>query len=90
MLTLSKVTGIVNIAAAVQSVSVRLRAIGRHRRACRLIRLGALPLRSNEAPRIVATTRRLNHEVGYSPSRPLLESLAETYAWWRCRATSVA
>jgi nucleoside-diphosphate-sugar epimerase len=54
-----------------------------------LIRIGALPLRANEAPRIVATTRRLNHEVGYSPSRPLPESLTETYAWWRCRTTCV-
>jgi nucleoside-diphosphate-sugar epimerase len=91
MLTLSKVTGGVNIgsgrAVRVADIAGQLADIAGR---ADLIRHGALPGRSNEAPRIVATTRRLNHEVGYSPSRPLLESLAETYAWWRCRTASVA
>lgn len=91
ILTLSQVTGSVNIgsgrAVRVAEIAGLLADIAGR---ADLIRHGAPPGRSNEAPRIVAATRRLNHEIGYSPSRPLLEGLAETYAWWRCQTTSAA
>lgn len=83
-LVLSETTGAVNIASgegvSVASIAERLGAIaGRSD----LIRVGALPDRPDEPPRIVADVRRLRDEVGFRPSRTLDEGLAETYAWWR-------
>jgi nucleoside-diphosphate-sugar epimerase len=91
MLTLSDVAGAVNIgsgrAVSVGEIADHLADIaGRGG----LIRRGDLPDRPDEAPRIVAATRRLNAEVGYPPPRPLRENLADAYDWWLNRAKSVA
>jgi len=47
-----------------------------------LVRLGAAPPR-DEAPRIVADTRRLRTEVDWRPSHTLEEGLERTLSWWR-------
>ncbi len=91
MLTLSDVTGTVNVgsgrAVSIGAVADQLAEIaGRSD----LIRRGTLPDRPDEAPRIVAATRRLNTEVGYPAPRPLRDSLAEAYNWWQDQAKSVA
>jgi nucleoside-diphosphate-sugar epimerase len=89
-LTLSNVTGTVNIgsgrAVSIDEIANHLSEIaGRSD----LIQRGALPDRPNEAPRIVAATRRLTTEVGYSPSRPLREGLVDAYNWWLDRTKGV-
>jgi len=91
MLTLSDVTGTVNVgsgrAVSIGAIADQLAEIaGRSD----LIRRGTLPDRPDEAPRIVAATRRLNTEVGYPAPRPLRDSLAEAYNWWQDQAKSVA
>jgi nucleoside-diphosphate-sugar epimerase len=47
-----------------------------------LVRLGALPLRSDDAPSLVAGTERLNREVGFVPSIPLGEGIRRTIDYW--------
>ncbi len=90
MLTLSDVTGTVNVgsgrAVSIGAIADHLADIVGRRD---LIRLGTVPDRPDEAPRIVAATRRLNTEVGYPPPRPLRDSLAEVYNWWQHQAKSV-
>jgi nucleoside-diphosphate-sugar epimerase len=83
-LALSDVAGAVNIASgegvSIASIAERLGGIaGRPD----LIRIGALPDREGEPPRIVADVRRLRDEVGFRPSLTLQEGLADTYSWWR-------
>jgi nucleoside-diphosphate-sugar epimerase len=91
MLTLSDVTGTVNVASGravtIGEIASHLADIAGR---ADLIRLGALPDRSNEAPRIVAATRRLKTEVGYSPPLSLRERLVEAYNWWLSRTKSAA
>jgi len=48
-----------------------------------LVQLGALPTPPSEPPVLVAGTRRLFGEVGWRPSVPLAQGLAETVNWWR-------
>jgi nucleoside-diphosphate-sugar epimerase len=48
-----------------------------------LVELGALPTPATEPPVLVAGTRRLFDEVGWRPSVPLVEGLADSVAWWR-------
>lgn len=48
-----------------------------------LVEFGALPTPSSEPPVLVAGTRRLFGEVGWRPSIPLAEGLADSVAWWR-------
>ena len=50
-----------------------------------LVRLGALPSRPNEPPRLVADTKRLANEVGWRPRYSLREGLEKTIEWWEAR-----
>lgn len=50
-----------------------------------LVRMGTYPTPENEAPVILGDARRLNNEVGWTPSMNLEEGLAHTLAWWRER-----
>jgi nucleoside-diphosphate-sugar epimerase len=50
-----------------------------------LIRFGELPDRPGEPPLIVADTRRLVDEVGWSAHHTLHSGIADTVAWWRER-----
>lgn len=51
-----------------------------------LLRIGALPMRPDEPPRLVADVRRLRDEVGFRPQFALDDGLADAVAWWRDRA----
>jgi nucleoside-diphosphate-sugar epimerase len=48
-----------------------------------LLRMGALPSRPDDPPRLVADTTRLAEQVGWRPTLPLREALRRTYEWWR-------
>lgn len=83
-LVAGEVTGAVNIASGepvtVADIVTRLAALaGRPD----LVRLGALPDRPGEPPRITADVRRLRQEVGAPAPRPLDQGLAEALAYWR-------
>ncbi|MCK1737081.1 NAD(P)-dependent oxidoreductase [Bradyrhizobium sp. 138] len=82
-LVLSDVTGEINIGSghgiSVAEVAHSLESIaGRPG----LLQRGVLPDRTSEQPRLVANTKRLNKEVGFTLSRPLRDRLAETYRMW--------
>ncbi len=83
-LALSKVSGTVNVASG-QAVTIADIATTLGALAGRpdLIRLGALPDRKDEPPRIVADARRLRAEVGFYSRIALREGLADTLSWWR-------
>jgi nucleoside-diphosphate-sugar epimerase len=53
-----------------------------------LLRLGALPARPDDPPRLVADVTRLSDEVGWRAPTGLEEGIARTVAWWRDRARS--
>ena len=78
----STVTGPVNIASG-DAVEIRTvaRTLGRLSGRPDLIGVGDLPAGDNEAPRVVADTRRLRREVGWRPSFDLERGLAATLAW---------
>lgn len=82
-LALSDVEGAVNIGTG-EGVSVADVASMMGELAGRpdLVRLGALPDRPGEPPRIVAATDRLRHEVGYGGSRPLESGLRDVLSFW--------
>ncbi len=88
-LALSDIKGAINIGSG-EGVSIAsiARRLGRIAGRPDLIRIGALPNRAGEPPRIVADVHRLRDEVGFRPSRSLDEGLAETYAWWRRQSGS--
>lgn len=48
-----------------------------------LVELGALPTPANDPPLLVADTRRLRQEVGWSPQFHLETGLEQTVQWWR-------
>ena len=48
-----------------------------------LVRLGALPTRSTDAPLVLADTTRLRAEVGWEPASAWLSGIDRTIAWWR-------
>ncbi len=48
-----------------------------------LVRLGALPARAGEPPLLVADTRRLREEVGWSPTYDLEHGIRQTIEWWQ-------
>jgi nucleoside-diphosphate-sugar epimerase len=82
-LTLSSATGPVNIAAG-QAVTVAdvAKTLGRLAGRPDLVRLGALPDRAGEPPRIVADVSRLRHEVSFQPARSLETGLADALSFW--------
>lgn len=53
-----------------------------------LLRLGALPDRVDDPPRLIADVTRLTDEVGWHPRKGLEEGIARTVAWWRDRSPS--
>jgi len=67
-----------------EAVALRTLLEGLERLAGRqgLVRFGEAPHRS-EPPRIVADSRRLRDELGWTPGNTLDEGLERTLAWWR-------
>jgi nucleoside-diphosphate-sugar epimerase len=82
----SDVTGPVNVGSG-EPLPVRrlLSTIGEAVGAPDLIRFGERPERPGEPPLIVADTRRLVDEVGWSAHHTLRSGIADTVAWWRER-----
>jgi nucleoside-diphosphate-sugar epimerase len=50
-----------------------------------LLRLGALPARPGDPPRLVAKVDRLANEVGWRPARSLEQGVRSAVEWWRTR-----
>lgn len=50
-----------------------------------LVRLGSLAVPKDDPPILLANTRRLREEVGWTPRYSLREGMAETVDWWRKR-----
>ncbi len=81
------VTGAVNVASG-EPTTVRevvdevARAAGRPE----LLRVGAVPMRPDDPPLLVADVRRLRDEVGWAPSRTLRAGIEETVSWWKEQA----
>jgi len=48
-----------------------------------LVRLGALEVKEDDPPLLLASTRRLKEEVGWQPQYSLKQGLQETIAWWK-------
>jgi nucleoside-diphosphate-sugar epimerase len=85
--TLSKLTGPVNIASGVATqIADVARKLGEISGQPNLINIGALPDRPDEPKRIVANTKRLRDEAGFSSARSLDEGLRDAYAYWRSRS----
>ena len=82
----SDVNGPVNIASG-QGISVRtlVSEVGVTLGRPDLIRFGEVDLREGEPAALVADTRRLNDEVGWSPSVEIATGIEQTVAWWRER-----
>jgi nucleoside-diphosphate-sugar epimerase len=81
--TLSKLTGAVNIASGIGTpVADVARKLGEISGQPNLVKIGALPDRPDEPKRIVANTKRLRDEAGFSPMRSLDEGLRDAYAYW--------
>lgn len=80
----SEVEGAVNIASG-RTVALAdvIKEIGDQIGRQDLIRLGAIDAPAGEPRVIVADTKRLNNEIGWSPRRDLETGLTETIAWWR-------
>ncbi len=82
----SPVEGAVNIASGDGVAIARVLAlIGEEAGRPDLLRVGALPRRAGEPPRLVADTLRLRTEVGFTPALSLQDGIADTVAWWRAR-----
>ena len=86
----SDVTGAVNIGSG-QGVAVKDVALKIAQRLGRpdLLQLGAIPLRKDDPPSLVADIRRLTDEVGFVP-RTIDEGLNSVIAWWRVQLASSA
>ncbi len=87
---LSEMTGPINIAsgrgAAIRDIAETLaRLAGRPD----LLRIGGLPDRPGDPPRIVGTARRLCEETGFLPRYGLEAGLSDVYAWWASRVKSM-
>ncbi|PKQ09545.1 MAG: NAD(P)-dependent oxidoreductase [Alphaproteobacteria bacterium HGW-Alphaproteobacteria-12] len=82
-LALSQVTGPVNIGTGKEiGVAELALKLGELSGRPDLVRLGALPDRIGEPPRIVADIGRLRSEVGYSPSTTLESGLRNVLDFW--------
>lgn len=80
-LTLSDVTGPVNLASGEpRSIAEVALTIGRLMDRPDLIRLGALPMRPDDPPRLVADVCRLHKEVGFTPAISFEDRLATCIA----------
>ena len=77
----SAVQGPVNIASGVPiAIKDLVNEIGAQLRRPDLVRLGALPTRPGDPPRLTADVDRLAREVGWTPPRDLRAGLADTLA----------
>jgi nucleoside-diphosphate-sugar epimerase len=78
----SDVTGAVNVASG-HSVTVRqmVDAIAAAAGRPELLRPGVLPTRAGDPALLVADVTRLRDEVGFTPSVPLTDGVADTLAW---------
>lgn len=79
----SDVEGSVNIASGVSvSVADLVRRLAQLAGRSDLLRLGAIPDREGEPPRIVADIKRLNAEVGFAPAHDLDAGLRHALSFW--------
>lgn len=79
----SGLTGPVNIATGEgTSIADIARKLGSISGRPDLVRIGALPDRPGEPPRIVADIGRLQNEAGFRPARSLDEGLRDTLRYW--------
>jgi nucleoside-diphosphate-sugar epimerase len=53
-----------------------------------LIRLGAIPARTNDHPLVLGNNQRLRAEIGWEPRIALADGLLETIRWWQQRQQS--
>jgi nucleoside-diphosphate-sugar epimerase len=82
----SDVVGAVNVASGrAVTVAEVLDVIAALTGAADLIDRGGRPGKASEAPRIVASVKRLAEEVGFQPTLSLEAGLAATIDWWRER-----
>ncbi|MHC2363014.1 NAD-dependent epimerase/dehydratase family protein [Rhizobium leguminosarum] len=79
-----EVDGSVNIASG-EPVALRdvIERLGKFTGRSDLLKLGALPMRPNEPPCLVADVTRLRQEVGFSPRISLDQGLQDAIDWWR-------
>ena len=82
----SPMEGAINIAAG-QPVSIRtvLTELETCLGAGGLLKFGELKASQNQPGELIASTRRLNEELGWRPGRSRMERLAETCQWWSKR-----
>lgn len=82
----SVVEGPVNIGSGVPvRVSEVVQALGRAAARPELIRLGALPDRPSDPPRLCADVAKLRTATGWNPRYDLEAGLRDTIEWWRVR-----
>jgi nucleoside-diphosphate-sugar epimerase len=83
-LTLSDVVGPVNIASGkAQSVAAVAKLLGELYGKPELIKIGSLPDRPNDPPRISGATKRLNDEVGFIPQITIENGLKHALHFWQ-------
>lgn len=80
----SEVVGAVNIASG-EPIAIRqlVTLVAEKLNGLDLVQFGALPVRDNDPPLLVADVRRLINEVGWRPKYALHDGLLETIEWWR-------
>lgn len=80
----SGIEGPVNVGSG-EAVTLRdmILTIGRTLEREDLLKLGAIPSRSNDAPMVVADVERLLNEVKWQPRFSMEEGLKHTIEWWR-------
>jgi nucleoside-diphosphate-sugar epimerase len=87
----SDVRGAVNIgsghAVALKEIALQ---IGEMLHRTELLRLGAIPMATNDPPLLVADVGRLHDEVGWRPQFDLQQGLAQTVEWWRLCKPKIA
>lgn len=90
-LTVSEVTGDVNIGSGERATVAEVaKLIGELSGRPDLVRVGALPDRPNDPPRITAAVNRLRDEVGFASGRTLRSGLSEAVAYWNQHVKSGA
>lgn len=85
-LVASEVQGPINLASG-RSVELRtlIQEAARQLDRQRLVRLGAIAARDDEAPEVSADVSRLRAELDWSPRFDHAEGLARSIAWWKSR-----
>lgn len=80
----SDVEGAVNIASG-EPIAIRqlVTIVAEKLNGLDLVQFGALPVRVNDPPLLVADVRRLTNEAGWRRRYPLGEGLNQTIDWWR-------